>query len=253
MRNVWIVFKRELKSYFLSPMAYVLLIIFVVLSIGIPFALANFIERNNASLYWFFYFHPWIYMVFGPAIGMRLWSEEHRMGTTELLLTMPVSPWQAITGKFLAATVVLATALLSTIGMVFTVNYLGDPDAGVMWSGYFGSLLVGMASIALTCAISAVTRNQITCLLISFTICFVLIMLGYPPVNDFLRGLDFNLLWFIPFKGGWLADIGNALSFTWHQNEMSRGLMRFQSVVYLASIIGYCLYLTSVIIRSKRS
>ena len=244
MRNVWIVFKRELKSYFLSPMAYVLLIIFVLLSIGIPFALANFIERNNASLYWFFYFHPWIYMIFGPAIGMRLWSEENRMGTTELLLTMPVSPWQAIVGKFCAATVVLAAALLSTIGMVFTVNYLGEPDSGVIWSGYFGSLFIGMASIALTCAVSAVTRNQITCLLISFTVCLILILLGYPPVNDFIRGLPL---------GGWLADTGNAISFTWHQNEMSRGLMRMQSLVYLFSIIGFSLFLTSVIIRSKRS
>lgn len=253
MRNVWIVFKRELKSYFLSPMAYVLLIIFVLLSIGIPFALASFIERNNASLFWFFYFHPWIYMIFGPAIGMRLWSEEHRMGTTELLLTMPVSPWQAILGKFGAAIVVLAAALLSTVGMVFTVNYLGEPDGGVMWAGYFGSLLVGAACIALTCAVSAVTRNQITCLLISFTLCFILILFGFPPVNEFVRGLDFNLLWFIPIKGGWLADMGNAISLTWHQNEMSRGLMRIQSLVYLLSIIVFSLYLTSVIIRSKRS
>ncbi len=243
MRNVWIIFKRELKSYFLSPMAYVLIALFAIFTIGIPFGLASFIERNNASLYWFFFFHPWVYMIFGPAIGMRLWSEEHRMGTTELLLTMPISPWQAIWGKFLAATTVIASMLLCTIGMVFTISYLGEPDTGVVWSGYIGSLLVGAASVAITCAVSAVTRNQIVCVLISAFICFLLVVFGIPQVNDFLRGLG----------GEWLSNLANGLSLSFHQNEMSRGLMRVESLVYLLSIIGFCLYLTSVIIRSKRS
>src|SRR6187431_3156456 len=119
MRNIFIIFKRELKSYFNNPLAYVLIIIFSLLSMGLTFVIGDFLELNDASLVTFFFFHPWIYMIFGPAIGMRLWSEEHRMGTTELLLTMPISAWQAIVGKFLAACVVLAAALLSTLPIVF--------------------------------------------------------------------------------------------------------------------------------------
>ena len=243
MRNVWIVLKRELVSYFTTPLAYVLIIIFCILSLGLCLFFGGFIERGDASLTSFFYFHPWIYMIFGPAIGMRLWSEEHRMGTTELLLTMPVSPWQAILGKFLAAFTVLAVTLLSTIGMVFTVLNLGEPDTGVILSGYLGSFFVGAATIAITCAISAMTRNQITCLLISVTICLILTLVGFGPITDFLRGA----------KLGLLADACNGVSLLWHSSELARGLMRFQSLVYFASVIGFCLFLTSVIIRSKRS
>lgn len=243
MRNVWIVFKRELTSYFTTPLAYVLIIIFCLLSLGLCLFFGGFIERGDASLTSFFYFHPWIYMIFGPAIGMRLWSEEHRMGTTELLLTMPISPWEAITGKFLAAFAVLAVTLLSTIGMVMTVYRLGEPDGGVIFSGYLGSFLVGAASIAITCAISAMTRNQITCLLIAVTICLVLTLIGFGPITDFLRGA----------RLGFLADACNSISLLWHATELSRGLMRIQSIVYFLSLIGFCLFLTSVIIRSKRS
>src|SRR6187431_91116 len=127
MRNVWIVFKRELIAYFTTPLAYVLIMIFTLLSLGLTFYFGFFIEAGDASLSRFFSFHPWIYMIFGPAIGMRLWSEENRTGTTELLLTMPISPWQAILGKFLAAASTLAVTLLFTLGIVFTVYDLGDP------------------------------------------------------------------------------------------------------------------------------
>lgn len=242
MRNIFIIFKRELKSYFNNPLAYVLIIIFSLLSMGLTFVIGDFLELNDASLVTFFFFHPWIYMIFGPAIGMRLWSEEHRMGTTELLLTMPISAWQAIVGKFLAACVVLAAALLSTLPIVFTVYYLGHPDGAMIISGYLGSFLVGAATIAMTCAISAFTRNQISCLLVAVAICFILVLAGFPRVTDFLRP-----------NFPWLADIGNGISFWWHQSEMARGLVRFQSLVYLLSVTGFSLYLTGVIIRTKRS
>jgi len=248
MRNVWIVFKRELISYFTTPLAYVLIIIFCFLSLSLCLFFGGFIERGDASLSSFFYFHPWIYMIFGPAIGMRLWSEEHRMGTTELLLTMPISPWEAILGKFLAAFTVLAVTLLSTIGMVFTVLSLGEPDVGVIVSGYLGSFLVGASSIAITCAVSALTRNQITCLLVSVTICLVLTLVGFPPISDLLRSSSF-----LGIKLGFLADICNGVSLFWHSTEMARGLMRIQSLIYFISLIGFCLFLTSVIIRSKRA
>lgn len=242
MRNIFIIFKRELKSYFNNPLAYVLIIIFGLLSMGLTFVIGDFLKMNDASLTSFFFFHPWIYMIFGPAIGMRLWSEEHRMGTTELLLTMPISAWQAIVGKFLAACVVLAAALLSTVSIVFTVYYLGKPDGQMIVSGYIGSFLVGAASIAITCAISAFTRNQISCLLVAVAVCFLLVLAGFPRVTEFLRP-NFPTL----------ADIGNSVSFWWHQSEMARGIIRLQSPVYLLSLIGFSLYLTGVIIRGKRS
>jgi ABC-2 type transport system permease protein len=242
MRHISIIFKRELAAYFNNPLAYVLIIIFSVLSMGLTFVIGKFLDLNDASLTNFFLFHPWIYMIFGPAIGMRLWSEEHRMGTTELLLTMPISPWQAIVGKFLAACVVLAAALLSTIPIVVTVYILGSPDGQMIFSGYLGSFLVGAATIAITCAISALTRSQISCLLISVCICFLLVLAGFPSVADFLRPT-------MP----WLANLGNGISLWWHQSEMARGLVRLQSLAYLTTLIAFCLYLTSVIIRSKRA
>ncbi len=242
MRHIGIIFKRELSAYFNNPLAYVLIIIFSVLSMGLTFVIGKFLELNDASLTSFFWFHPWIYMIFGPAIGMRLWSEEHRMGTTELLLTMPISAWEAIVGKFLAACVVLAAALLSTVTIVYTVYDLGKPDGAMIFSGYLGSFLIGASTIAITCAISAMTRSQISCLLISVFICFVLVLAGFPSVTDFLRPTMPRL-----------ADMGNAISFWWHQSEMARGLVRIQSLAYLTSLIGFCLYLTSVIIRTKRA
>ena len=242
MRHIGIIFKRELSGYFNNPLAYVLIIIFSVLSMGLTFVIGKFLELNDASLSSFFWFHPWIYMIFGPAIGMRLWAEENRMGTTELLLTMPISAWHAIVGKFLAACVVLIAALLSTLPIVFTVYHLGKPDGAMIFSGYLGSFLVGASSIAITCAISALTRSQISCLLISVVICFILVLAGFPSVTDFVRPT-------MP----WLADIGNAISFWWHQSEMARGLVRMQSLVFLTTLIAFCLYLTSVIIRSKRA
>ena len=242
MRHIGIIFKRELASYFNNPLAYVLVIIFSILSMGLTFVIGKFLDLNDASLTSFFWFHPWIYMIFGPAIGMRLWAEENRMGTTELLLTMPISAWQAIVGKFLAACVVLATALASTLPIVYTVYHLGNPDGAMIFSGYLGSFLIGAATIAITCAISALTRSQISCLLISVVICFILVLAGFPSVTDFLRPT-------MP----WLADLGNSISFWWHQSEMARGLVRLQSLVYLITLSVFSLFLTSVIIRSKRA
>ena len=243
MHNIWIIFKREVIAYFTTPLAYVLIFIFTLLSLGLTFYFGFFIEAGDASLTRFFSFHPWIYMIFGPAIGMRLWAEENRTGTTELLLTMPISPWQAILGKFLAAAATLAVTLVFTFGIVFTVYSLGEPDGRTIFSGYIGSYLVGLAAIALTCAFSAVTRNPITCLLISVTLCLVLTLAGYGPIIDFLRGAKLNLL----------ADICNSVSFMWHQTELARGNMRIQSLVYLLSFSVFCLFLTSVFIRSRRS
>jgi ABC-2 type transport system permease protein len=242
MRNIWIVFKREFTAYFTTPLAYVLIVVFTLLSLALTFYFGGFIEAGDASLKSFFSFHPWIYMIFGPAIGMRLWAEENRTGTTELLLTMPLSPWQAIVGKFLAAAATLAATLLCTVGIVITVYRLGEPDGATIFSGYIGSYLIGLAAISLTCAFSAMTRNPITCLLLSVTVCLVLVLLGFGPIIDFLRGAKLNFL----------ADVCNSMSFMWHQAELAAGNMTVQSLVYLLSFSGFFLFLTSVFIRSRR-
>jgi ABC-2 type transport system permease protein len=243
LRNIKVVFKRELTAYFASPLAYVFIFIFVVLAMFLTFVVFNWLQRQDASLDLFFQMHPWLFMILGPAIGMRLWSEEHRQGTIELLLTMPVTAWQAITGKFIAACVVVAAALVLTFPIVWTVNYLGDPDMGRIFSGYLGSFLTGCTTIAITCVVSAFTRSQVACLVVSVCICFLLTMVGLPPVLDFFRDSDMK----------WLGATLEQSSLLSHLFRMADGAFAFQSAVYFVSVIAFCLYATSVIIRSKRA
>ncbi|MBL8965266.1 MAG: ABC transporter permease subunit, partial [Phycisphaerae bacterium] len=159
--NITAIAKRELVSYFSSPVAYVFLVIFLLMNGFFTFMAGGFFERGDASLIAFFIWHPWLYLFLVPAAGMRLWSEERRLGTMELLLTMPIAPWQAIAGKFLASWLFLGLALLLTFPVWITVNYLGSPDNGVIICGYFGSFLMAGAYLAITCMTSAMTRNQV--------------------------------------------------------------------------------------------
>ncbi len=243
IRNIKAVFKREIGGYFNSPLAYVFIIIFVFLSMGFAFVVGNFIEGQEASLYAFFQWHPWIYMILAPAVGMRLWSEENRLGTAELLLTMPISPWQAIIGKYLAACVVLLISLILTFPIVITVGYLGEPDYGVIWSGYIGSFLVGCSALAVTSVVSAFTRSQVVCLIVSVCACLILILAGYPPIVTFLRDVGW----------GWMSGLLQGSSFLYHANDPNRGLFRFENLVYFISVIGFCLFTTAVVIRARRS
>ncbi|MBP7950833.1 MAG: ABC transporter permease subunit [Verrucomicrobiales bacterium] len=248
LKTILSVLKRELYGYVTSPMAYVLMAFFVILNMAFGFLVSNFLKKGDASLTDFFMWHPWFYMLIGPALGMRLWSEEQRLGTMELLMTMPVAVWEVIVGKFLAACTVLLMALGLTFSMVVTVNLLGDPDTGVIFSGYLGSFLVGATALAITCAISAVTRNQVACLLISFFIILGLVLAGFPPFQDYLmRGTLLG----IPLSP--LAKPLASASFFYHSNLLGQGLLTIQSLVYFITLIAYCLFLTSVIIRSKRS
>ena len=160
-RNTWAICKRELNGYFVSPVAYVFIIIFLVMCGFFPWMVGQFFERNEASLVRYFDWHPWLYLFLVPAIGMRLWAEERRNGSMELLMTMPVTHWQAILGKYLAAWLVIAMALLLTFPTILTVFFLGKPDGGVMACGYLGSFLVAGAYLAVSCATSAMTRNQV--------------------------------------------------------------------------------------------
>src|SRR5260221_9390956 len=178
--------KRELTSYFASPVAYVFIVIFLLLLGFFTFMIGGFFERGEASLGSFFPWRPWLYLFLVPAAGMRLWSEERRLGTMELLLTMPITTWQAIVGKFLASWLFLIIALALTFPVWITVNWLGSPDNGVIFAGYIGSALLSGAYLAISCMTSAMTRNQVISFIVSVVICLFLILAGFTPVTDLL-------------------------------------------------------------------
>src|SRR3989449_6775069 len=189
--NIKAVAKRELIGYFSSPVAYVFLTMFLLLGGFFTFMVgrAPFFELGQASLASFFIWQPWLFLFLVPAVGMRLWSEERRLGTIELLLTMPVTAWQAIVGKFLASWLFLGLALVLTFPVVITVNYLGSPDNGVILSGYIGSWLMAGAYLAISCITSAMTRTQVVSFIVSVVICLFLILAGFPPGVNFLGNL----------------------------------------------------------------
>ncbi|MDA1274665.1 MAG: ABC transporter permease subunit, partial [Verrucomicrobia bacterium] len=188
MANIKTIAKRELGGYFASPVAYVFIVIFLLLVGFFTFMVGGFFERGEASLTMpFFVWHPWLYLFLVPAAGMRLWSEEWRSGTMELLLTMPITTWQAIVGKFVASWLFLALALALTVPVVITANYLGTPDNGVIFCGYIGSLMLAGSYLAISCMTSAITRNQVISFILSVVICLFLILAGWPPVTRMLE------------------------------------------------------------------
>jgi len=241
--NIKAIMKRELGGYFTSPIAYVFLVIFLLLTGFFTYTVGNFFERGEASLVSFFTWHPWLYLFLVPAVGMRLWSEERRLGTMELLLTMPVTTWQAILAKFLASWLFLALALMLTFPVVITVNYLGSPDNGVISAGYVGSLLLAGTYLAISCMTSAVTRNQVISFIISVVICLFLILAGYSPVTDLLTR------WANPV----IVEIIAAFSVMTHFEGFQRGVLDIRDVAFFASVIGFALFTTGVIIRNQRA
>jgi ABC-2 type transport system permease protein len=241
--NIKAIIKRELGGYFTSPIAYVFLVIFLLLTGFFTFTVGNFFERGEASLVSFFTWHPWLYLFLVPAAGMRLWSEERRLGTMELLLTMPITTWQAIVGKFLASWAFLALALLLTFPVVITVNYLGDPDNGVIVAGYFGSLLLAGAYLAISCMTSALTRNQVISFIVSVMICLFLILAGYTPVTDLLTK------WANPV----VVEVIAAFSVMTHFEGFQRGVLDLRDVLFFVSVMGFALFTTGVVIRNQRA
>ena len=187
MSAITTVCKRELRSYFATPVAYVFIVIFLVLSSAFTFYLGNFYERGQADLLPFFSFLPWLYLFLVPAVSMRLWSEERKSGTIELLLTLPITMWQAVMGKFLAAWLFIGIALALTFPLWITVNYLGDPDNGVIFASYLGAWLMAGAFLAIGSCISAATRNQVVAFILTVVVCFLLVMAGFPLVLDAFR------------------------------------------------------------------
>lgn len=244
MRNAWSIAKRELAGYFTSPVAYVFMVIFLLLMGFFTFMMGGFFNRGDASLLSFFVWHPWLYMLLVPAVGMRLWAEEQRMGTMELLFTMPITPNQAILGKFLAGWLFLGAALLLTLPMVVTVSYLGDPDPGPMLTGYVGSLLLSGAYLALSGMTSACTRNQVISFITSVVLCLVLVLAGYPPVTNLL------LQWGAP---NGLVEFAAGLSVAFHFESMQRGVLDIRDLLYFASVIVFALFTTGVVLKNRRS
>ena len=243
MRAIRIIAGRELAGYFSSPVAYVFLVIFLLLAGFFTFTAGAFFERGEASLAAFFGWHPWLYLVLVPAVGMRLWSEERRAGTIELLLTLPVTTWQAIIGKFLASWLFLALALALTFPVVLTVNILGEPDNGAIVAGYLGSLFLAGAYLAVTCMTSAMSRNQVVAFILAVVICLFLILAGFNPVTDLL------VRWASPA----FVDTVAAFSVVTHFDGFQKGVLDSRDLFFFLSVIGFALFATGVILRGHRA
>jgi len=243
MKHLWPVVKRELMGYFRSPVAYVFIIIFLISTTGATWYIGNFYESNEASLEIFFFFHPWLYLFLIPAVGMRLWAEDRRSGTIELLLTLPVSLFTAVLGKFLAAWLFVGLALVLTFPMAGTVMYLGDPDPGVMLTGYLGSLVMAGAYLAITCLTSAMTKNQVISFVLSFLVCLILVLLGWGVLTRTLADL-FPL---------WMADLITQFSFSTHFNGLRRGLIDLRDLIYFLSIIGFTLLANVIVLENHKA
>ena len=242
MRNITIIAERELGAYFATPVATVFIVIFLVLQGTLTFNLGNFFDRGQADLAPFFSFLPWVLMLLIPAITMRLWAEERRMGTIELLLTLPITQVQAVLGKFLAAWLFCALALALTFPVIMTVRYLGDPDMGVIASGYAGGLLIAGAFLSVGSAMSALTRNQVIAFVLGVAVCFLFAAASYPLVTDFLN-----------HNTPVLAEIARRFAIVDRYQDFTRGLISLPDLVFFATFIGFWLFVTTVLVDQRKA
>lgn len=243
MSRIWIIAKRELQGYFNSPVAYVFIVIFLLLMGFFTFMMGGFFRSDEASLVTFLGWHPWLYMFLVPAVGMRLWSEERRQGTLELLFTMPVSVGQAVAGKYIAGCIFLGFALLLTLPMPVTVCWLGEPDVGPMVTGYVGSFLIACTYLAITGMTSSFTRNQVISFITSLVLCLLLVLVGFPPVTRLI------LKW---GASGALVDFAAYMSVIFHFDSLQRGVVDVRDLLYFASIIVFCLFTTGIVLKNRR-
>ena len=243
MTNVWVICKRELYSYFATPIAYVFIIIFLFLSGVFTFYLGSFFDRGQADLVTFFAFHPWLYLFLIPALTMRLWAEERKSGTIELLLTMPITMFQAVLGTFLATWMFTSVALALTFPMWLTVNYLGEPDNGVILASYLGSLLMAGSFIAIGSCISALTRNQVIAFVVTVVLCLIFNLSGFPLVLDFFSG----------WAPGFLVDAISSFSFLTHFDAISKGVIDLRDIIFFASLIGFWLFANALLLELKKA
>ena len=243
MNAVAAVLKRELQSYFLTPVAYVFMVIFLVLASAFTFYLGNFYERGQADLASFFTWHPWLFLFLVPALSMRLWAEERKSGSIELLMTLPIEIWQAVLGKFLAAWAFTCLAIALTFPIWITVNYLGDPDNGVILAAYVGSFLMAGGFLAVGSCISATTKNQVVAFILSVTACVLLLLAGFPLVLELFSG----------WAPQALVDAIASLSFLTHFQSISRGVIDVRDIVYFVLLIAACLYANTIVLAVKKA
>lgn len=243
MRTVWILFKRELAAYFATPLAAVFLVIFVALSGAFTFQVGGFFERGQTDLQSFFGFHPWLFLILVPAVGMRLWAEERKTGTIELLMTLPVRTGEAVVAKFLAGWAFIALALALTFPIWVTVNWLGSPDNGVILASYVGSWLMAGAFLALAACLSALTRNQVVAFIIAATAGFLFLLAGLDLVLSAFRG----------WAPAALVDAVASFSFLTHFTQLAKGVLDLRSVLFFLSLTGLCLFANAMLVQLKKA
>jgi ABC-2 type transport system permease protein len=241
--GIYTIFRRELTSYFLTPLAYIFIVIFLAMAGTFTFFVGNFFGRGQADLQPFFQFHPWLYLFLIPAITMRLWAEERKTGSIELLLTLPISMTDAVLGKFLAAWCFTGIALLLTFPMWITVNVLGNPDNGAILAGYAGSFLMAGSFLAVGAAISPLTKNQVIAFVVTSVVCFVFTVGGTGVVLNFFTGWAPTLV----------VDTVAQMSFMTHFNAISRGVIDARDMVYFASVIGFFLFANVLFVDLKKA
>ena len=243
LNKTYIILDRELKGYFRTPLASIFLLVFLALSSGMTFFLGRFFERDQADLTAFFSWHPWLFLVLMPAIGMRLWAEERRSGTIELLITLPVTNTQLVVGKFLASWIFTLIALSLTMPIWITVNYLGEPDNDVILISYVGSWLMAGAFLALTSCLSALTKNQVIAFIISSISGFVLIMAGFNLVLSAVRSWSPN----------WITETISSMSFLSHFSRIQMGVFDLSTLVFFVSMIILCLWINVQLVQVKKA
>jgi ABC-2 type transport system permease protein len=241
--NIWHIFRRELAGYFVTPVAYVFLVIFLALAGAFTFYLGNFFERGQADLQAFFGFHPWLYLFMMPAIAMRVWSEERKTGTIELFLTLPISMGEAVLGKFLAAWVFAGIALVLTFPLWITINYLGNPDNGIVFASYIGSWLMAGGYLAIGAFVSAMTKNQVIAFVVAAALCFLFTVSGSTMVLNFFAG----------WAPKAIVDVVSSFSFLTHFNAISRGVIDIRDLVFFATLIAGFLFANAVMVDMRKS
>lgn len=243
MRNVWVIAKREFAGYFNTALAFVFVVIFVALTSAFAFYVGNMFNRGQADLQVFFQYHPWLYLMLVPAVAMRLWAEERKSGTIELLMTLPITPWQAILGKFLAAWAFVAVALALTFPIWITVNVLGNPDNGVIFASYIGSLLMAGAYLSIGSFVSALTKNQVIAFIISALICFLFVMAGFNLVLGFVR----------EWAPAFIASGLESMSFLSHFQQIAKGVIGLPTLIFYISLIGFFLFANTLAVEQKKA
>lgn len=242
MRSILTITKRELGGYFGSPLAYVFIVIFLALCGGMTFYIGSWLERGRADLASFFSWHPWLYLFLVPAIGMRLWAEERRTGTIEFLTTLPITTTEAVVGKFLAAWIFIGIALTLTFPMWLTVNYLGNPDNGIIFAGYIGSWLLAGGMLAISTAISALTKNQVIAFVLAAAVCFLFMMSGVEIVQALFKG----------WASDAVIETVTHLSLLTSFNAITEGVIDVRHLILFGSLIAISLFINVAVVDLKK-